>query len=189
MDAEQPAPETTSDDNGIVQFWEAARSSAGLGRLSVVTGMGAATVMPPPAWAFGGTPEQADELLALVLDGTKRATASAHWAYEVESEEMPRPGELSIVLDGAGHPRALVRTMTIDVVPFSEVGADHARAEGEGDRSLARWREVHESVFTAELVEAGREFSDDMLVVCEVLELLYPRRKPAADRDPAPVDA
>ncbi|MGJ7441612.1 ASCH domain-containing protein [Aquipuribacter sp. MA13-6] len=151
--------------------------------------MNAATVVPPPAWAFGGTPEQADELLALVLDGTKTATAGAHWAYEVEGQEMPRPGELSIVLDGAGHPRALVRTTAVDVVPFSEVGEGHARAEGEGDRSLAHWRESHERVFTAELVEAGREFSDDMLVVCEVLQLLYPRRSPAADRRPAQVDA
>jgi len=188
MDVEQPAAETTSDDNGIVQFWETARSSAGLGRLSVITGMGVATVVPPPAWAFGGTPEQADELLALVLGGTKTATASAQWAYESQGEEMPRPGELSIVLDGADRPRALVRTTTVDVLPFSEVGADHARAEGEGDRSLAHWREVHERVFTAELVDAGRKFSEDMLVVCEVLEVLYPRRKPAVDRDLAPID-
>lgn len=189
MDAEKHAAGSTSDDNGIARFWETARSSAGVGRLSVVTGMSSATVVPPPAWAFGGTHEQADELLALVLDGTKTATASANWAYEVERAEIPRPGELSIVLDGAGHPRALVRTTAVDVVPFSEVAEDHARAEGEGDRSLAHWREGHERFFTAELVEAGREFSDDMLVVCEVLELLYPRRSRAADRGPALVDA
>ena len=29
------------------------------------------------AWAFGNTPQMADELLELVLEGKKRATASA----------------------------------------------------------------------------------------------------------------
>lgn len=189
MDTEESAAGATGGDRGIVRFWETARSSAGLGRLPAGSGMSAATIVPPPAWAFGRSPEQADELLALVLDGTKTATASAHWAYEVEGQEMPRRGELSIVLGGDGHPRALVRTAAVDVVPFSEVGEEHARAEGEGDRSLAQWRRGHERFFTAELVEAGREFSDDMLVVCEVLELLHPRRSPVTDRGPALVDA
>lgn len=189
MDGEEPIAGATRGESEIVRFWETARSSAGLGRLPVVTGMNAATVVPPPAWAFGGTPEQADELLALVLDGTKTATASAHWAYAHEGQEMPHPGELSIVLDGDGHPSALVRTAAVDVVPFDEVGEEHARAEGEGDRSLAQWREKHERHFTAELVRGGREFSNDMLVVCEVLELLYPRTSPVADRRSASVDA
>ena len=34
------------------------------------------------AWAFGDSPALADELLALVLDGKKTATASAIWSYE-----------------------------------------------------------------------------------------------------------
>lgn len=189
MDIEEHAAGAADGDSAIVRFWETARSSAGLGRLAVVTGMSSAAVVPPPAWAFGGTPEQADELLALVLDGTKTATASAHWAYEVEGLDLPRPGELAIVLDGAGHPRALVRTVAVEVVPFCEVGEEHARAEGEGDRSLAHWREGHRRLFATELAAAGRDFSDDVLVVCEALELLYPRRSGADERGRALVDA
>ncbi|MEJ5944800.1 ASCH domain-containing protein [Pseudokineococcus basanitobsidens] len=173
----------------IVRFWETARSRAGLGRLSVVTGASAATVVPPPAWAFGADPQQADELLALVLEGTKTATAGARWEYEAEGEPLPRPGDLSIVLDGAGHPRALVRTTSVDVVPFSEVGEEHARAEGEGDLSLGHWRDVHERFFTATLAAAGRSFDPSMPVVCEGLQLLYPRRRPAHERAPDLVDA
>ncbi|MFC3688199.1 ASCH domain-containing protein [Aquipuribacter hungaricus] len=189
MDAEELAAGTTGGDSAIVRFWETARSSAGLGRLAVVTGLTSAAVVPPPAWAFGGTPEEADELLALVLDGTKTATSGARWPYEVEGQQLPRPGELSIVLDGAGRPRALVRTVAVDVVPFSEVGEEHARAEGEGDLSLAHWRENHRRVFAEELTAAGRSFTGDMLVVCEALELLYPRRRPAGDRGRALTDA
>ncbi|GAA2021751.1 ASCH domain-containing protein [Pseudokineococcus marinus] len=182
MDADRPADE-------IVRFWETARSRAGLGRLSVVTGTSAATAVPPPAWAFGADPQQADELLALVLEGTKTATASARWEYEAEGEELPRPGELSIVLDGAGHPRALVRTTSVDVVPFRDVTAEHAHAEGEGDRSLAHWRAVHERFFSATLAEVGRGFDDGLLVVCERLQLLHPKRRPVRERAPEPVDA
>lgn len=182
MDVEEPAAGEGSSSSEIVCFWETAQETAEVGRVSVETGGGAATTVPPPAWAFGATPQQADELLALVLDATKSATSSAHWGYESEAEELPRPGEFSIVLDGAGQPRALVRTTSVNVVPFSQVGEQHARAEGEGDLSLAYWREVHERFFTAELAEASREFSDDMLVVCEGLQLLYPRITPTADR-------
>jgi len=185
VDADLPTPGTDE----INRFWETARGRAGLGRLSVVTGTSAATALPPPVWAFGATPEQADELLALVLEGTKTATASARWEYEAEGEELPRPGDLSIILDGAGRPRALVRTTAVEVVPFREVGEEHARAEGEGDLSLAYWREVHERFFTATLEEAGRSFDDAMPVVCENLELLHPKRRPVRDRSPELVDA
>ncbi|ROP43806.1 ASCH domain-containing protein [Pseudokineococcus lusitanus] len=178
-----------SRDSEIVRFWELARGRAGLGRLSVVTGAGAATVVPPPAWSFGDKPEQADELLELVLTGVKTATASAHWEYEAEGEELPRPGDLSIVLDGAGHPRALVRTTSVEVVPFREVTAEHAYAEGEGDRSLEHWRAVHEGFFGAGLALVGEQFRADMPVVCEGLQLVHPRPREVRERQPVPVDA
>lgn len=100
---------------------------------------------PVDAWAFGATPEMADELLALVLEGTKSATASSLWDYQAEGEELPRVGQFDIVLDGAGSPAAIIETIAVDIVPFNEVSAEHAFEEGEGDRSLAYWREVHES--------------------------------------------
>lgn len=100
---------------------------------------------PVDAWAFGATPEMADELLALVLEGTKTATASSLWDYQAEGEELPRVGLIDIVLDGAGLPAAIIETVAVDIVPFNEVSAEHAFAEGEGDRSLAYWREAHES--------------------------------------------
>ena len=115
----------------------------------------------PPVWAFGAAPEQADELLALVLAGVKTATASALWGYEAEGEELPTPGALDILTDSRGVPQALVVTTQVDIVPFDEVSAEHAHLEGEGDRSLATWREVHERFFTEHAVH-GRGFSRDM---------------------------
>lgn len=99
---------------------------------------------PPEAWAFGATPEHADELLALVLAEIKVGTASSLWDYEESGDPLPVVGELSIILDGSGAPRAVIETTAIDIVPFDEVDEAHAYAEGEDDRTLAQWREVHE---------------------------------------------
>lgn len=173
---------TETGAGDVVRFWESARGRAGLGRLAVITGSGAA-VVPPPTWSFGSSPQEADELLALVLAGTKTATASAHWLYDAQGEALPHVGALSIILDGEGRPRALVRTTAVEVAPFDQVDADHAAAEGEGDLTLAHWRRVHEDFFAAELAAAGRPFRHDLGVVLERLELLHPRPRPVRATD------
>jgi uncharacterized protein YhfF len=160
-----------ADDNELDAFWDIAREHADLSGVPVFSGANPVRTLRPPAWGFGATPEQSDELLGLVLDGTKTATASSYADYEKEDEELPAPGMLGIVLDGEGHPRALVVTTETRVVPFDQVDADHAREEGEGDLSLEHWRESHERFFT-EHAEGG--FRPDMRVVLERFRVLYP---------------
>ena len=58
-------------------------------------------------------------------------------------------------------------------VPFDEVTAEHARAEGEDDRSLASWRAIHRRFFT-ENARHDRGFDERMPVVCERFRLVYP---------------
>ncbi|WP_028660781.1 ASCH domain-containing protein [Nocardioides insulae] len=164
----QVGPEETE----ISAFWEVAKRHAQLGDLPGYFGASPLEALQPPAWAFGGTPEQADGLLDLVLEGTKTGTASALWDYEVTGEPVPEEGALSIVLDGRGHPRALLVSHDVRVVPFDEVDEEHAYAEGEGDRSLAQWREVHERFFTT-YADHDRGFSPDMPVVVERFKVVY----------------
>ena len=161
----------------IQQFWEMARGRARLGGLDVVTGGSVASTIPPQAWAFGDSPRLADELLALVVEGTKRATASSVAELQAAGEQIPVPGDLSIVLDGAGHPRVLLRTTHVDVVPFDEVTEEFAALEAEDDRSLASWRREHERYFRRVLEGTGTEFSADLPVVCERFEVLYPKAR------------
>ena len=52
-------------------------------------------------------------------------------------------------------------------------GKEHAFKEGEGDRSLEYWREVHKKFFRECLEEYGLEFSENMKVVCEEFEVVY----------------
>jgi len=95
------------------------------------------------AFCFGDSEELAGELAELVLCGTKRATAGSVWSVEAEGRRLPRPGDLSIVTDWSGQPLCVIETQSVDVVPFREVTAEFAAAEGEGDGSLSYWREAH----------------------------------------------
>jgi uncharacterized protein YhfF len=159
-------------DDEVSAFWELARVRARLNSAPSYFGPTTLEVVPPPAWSFGATPEQADDLLALVLEGTKTATAGALWDYESEGEQLPEVGTLSILLDGSGHPRALVEVTDVEVTPFDQVDEEHARLEGEGDRSLAHWREVHRQFFT-DVATHDRPVDGSMPVVLERFRVVY----------------
>jgi uncharacterized protein YhfF len=126
------------------------------------------------AWQFGYGVEQGDRLLAYVLSGSKRATAGALWTYERGAEAVPEPGDFSIVTDGSGVARCVIRTTSVEIVPFHSVDERFARDEGEGDLSLAHWRDVHWEFFARELSAMGRAATLDMPVVCERFEVVFP---------------
>lgn len=168
-------PEDAERARRVQEFWEAARVRAGLMRTAVVTGMTTAATMPPPAWAFGDNPTLADELLELVLAGTKTATATSLTELEADGDRLPEVGDLSIVLDGSGEPRALIRTTEVHVTTFDQVTEEQAHAEGEDDRTLASWRREHERYFRRVLEPLGTAFSQDLPIVLETFEVLYPR--------------
>lgn len=164
------------DEGEIERYWTIARSQARITSMPGYFGPTTLEMLAPSAWSFGATPEQADELLALVLDGTKTATAGALADYQPDgdsaAEPLPEPGTLSILLDGAGHPRALIEATHVAVVRFDQVDEEHAYLEGEGDRSLGHWRQVHERFF-AETSTDGRPHSPDMPVVLERFRVLH----------------
>lgn len=123
------------------------------------------------AWAFG---DDADTLARLVLEGAKTATASAYPLYALEGEDLPKVGDHSVVLDAKENAVCVIRSTRVYVTPYHLITADHARKEGEGDRSLGCWRKVHEAFFREEMSQAGLTFTEDMPVVCEEFEVLYP---------------
>lgn len=160
------------DESEVERFWTLARSQARITSMPGYFGPTTLEVLPPPAWSFGGTPEEADALLDLVLAGTKTATSGALWDYEGEDEPLPEPGTLSILLDGSGTPRALIEATEVSVVPFAEVDAEHAFLEGEGDRSLTHWRAVHQRFFV-DVATHDHAFAPDMPVVLERFRVLH----------------
>jgi uncharacterized protein YhfF len=126
------------------------------------------------AWAFGDSPQMADELLDLVIQGIKTGTASNYEVYATSDETLPEIGRHSILLDGQGNPQAVIVTTDVQIIPFDEVGADFAYTEGEDDRTLESWRHEHENFFTREsLMLLNKPFDPKMKVVCENFRLVY----------------
>jgi uncharacterized protein YhfF len=113
-------------------------------------------------FAFGDSPELADELLGLVVKGIKTATCST-----VDEPNTPTPGEHWVVLDGRGEPRCVIESTEVAYRRFNEIDAAFAYDEGEGDRSLAYWRIAHRAYFS----RLGR-FSEDMMLMCERFRLV-----------------
>ena len=124
------------------------------------------------AWAFGDDP---DTLAELVRTGVKTATASAYPFYELEGEDLPKAGEYSVILNAKDEAVCIILTTKVYVTPYREVTAEHAWKEGEGDRSLNYWRQVHEAFFRKELEAVGLDFTENMGVVCEEFEVIYPK--------------
>jgi uncharacterized protein YhfF len=114
------------------------------------------------SFAFGDGPELADELLDLVMKGVKTATCSTE-----DEPNTSSPGERWIVPDGHGEPRCVIEPLEVSYRRYNEVDAAFAYEEGEGDRSLAYWREAHRKYF-------GRQgkFSEDMMLMCERFRLV-----------------
>lgn len=125
------------------------------------------------AWYFDDNQPSADALAVLVLAGKKRATAGLLWEYESEGDALPKPGDLSIVTNWAGEPQCVIETLSVVVRPFGDVDEDFAATEGEGDGSLASWRDVHWAYFSRACARIGQTPSQGMLVVCERFEVIY----------------
>src|SRR5690349_3360716 len=113
-------------------------------------------------FAFGDNSALADELLELVIKGIKTATCSTE-----DEPNTSAPGERWVVLNGRGEPCCVIETIEVTYRRFNEVEADFAFDEGEGDRSLAYWREAHRTYFG----RLGR-FSEDMMLMCERFRLV-----------------
>ena len=110
----------------------------------------------------------------MVLKGEKTATASAYDLYALEAESLPQEGTFDVILDSQNQAVCIVEITKVSVQPFNQVSADHAYKEGEGDKSLAYWHQVHEEFFTEWLEEAGLTFTPDSKVVLEEFRKVYP---------------
>ena len=125
------------------------------------------------AEGWGDSPGMADELGALIASGTKTAACSALWEYEAEGEPLPKVGSKTILVDGNGNPLCIVEMTEVEVVPYDRVDARFAYEEGEGDRSLAYWRDAHWRFFSRTLPNVGREPTTEMPLVCERFRVIY----------------
>lgn len=122
---------------------------------------------------FCADEENANICADLILNGEKTATCSMKYWYESGLEPMPCVGNLQIVTDWYGNPTSIIETTDVSLCRFSDVTAEFAAMEGEGDKSLAWWRKAHWTFFSSECTELGIEPKKDMLLVLERFGVVY----------------
>jgi len=109
----------------------------------------------------------------LILRGEKRATCSQAYVYTQNLEPMPQVGELLVVTKWDGEPVCIVEITSVCKCKFSEVTAEFASEEGEGDKTLEFWRRSHWDFFSNECRELGIEPDVDMILVLERFKVVY----------------
>ena len=109
----------------------------------------------------------------LIFEGQKTATCSAIWEYEHEKEPLPKVGDRLIVLDSSDVPICIIESTEVTICAYNAVDERFASDEGERDRTLKSWRDVHWNFFSRLLPKIGRSPTPDMPLLCERFKVIY----------------
>lgn len=124
--------------------------------------------------AFGDSDTMADELVALVESGAKRATASLLRDYHEGRDALPCVGDYVVVVDSNAVPRIIWRTTEVVIKPLSDVDEAFAWDEGEGDRTRAWWLDAHRRCFGRQAAREGFALTDQIKTVFERFVVVWP---------------
>ena len=124
-------------------------------------------------WQFLDGARGCDRLASLCLAGIKTATSSVYKTFELDEMKIPEEGDYSIILDSDEIPLFILKDTKVEIKKFSEVDADFAEKEGEGDQTVEGWRKIHRKEFEKKCEEYGIEFSDETLILCEEFEVIF----------------
>src|SRR5690606_12919133 len=129
----------------------------------------------PLSYYFCDNQKDADECAELVQEGIKQATTHSLSGLQINEEKLPAIGDLAIVTGWDGTPKAIIKTSNVEIVKFKDISPEYAFIEGEGDKSLGYWQEVHWAYYTRELSELNLKPTIDMELVCEYFETIWPK--------------
>ncbi len=122
------------------------------------------------AFAFGDSQQLADELLALVRVGRKRATAGVASELPTADQPFPEAGQSWGLLDGRGKPCFVMKLVEVRVGRLDTVDPAFAWDEGENDRTYEGWLDAHRCFFRRQGVDAP----DALDLTFERFRLVWP---------------
>jgi uncharacterized protein YhfF len=146
----------------VEAYWQAYRRARGVPE------------QPYDVCRMGDSAGMGDQLLQIILNGPKRATACLLRDVEAGGEVMATVGGHVVVLDGRNTPRAIWRTRTVEVKPLDRVDDAFAWDEGEGDRTRADWLALHTRYFARRAEAEGYTFDPSMPAVFERFIVVWP---------------
>ena len=124
--------------------------------------------------SFGDGAGLSTELLALVEQGRKRATASLLRDFENADQALPTVGDRIVCVDHRRSPRLIWQATDVEVKPMIEVDDAFAWDEGEGDRTRADWLAQHRRYFERQAAREGWRMTDREPVVFERFRVVWP---------------
>ena len=130
----------------------------------------------PESFYFCDNLKDANECADLVLEGTKKATASSLKWFKSNNIEFSKPGDLFIITNWDGVAKAVIQIEKIEFTPYTKITPEFAQIEGEGDKSLAYWKKVHKAYYCREQNIPETEFDENMMIVCEYFKCIYPKK-------------
>lgn len=115
-----------------------------------------------------------EAIIGLIAGGDKTGTYTLPWIVAASGAPAPAAGLPIVLIDMQGRPRLLLRLTRVETVSFAGINETHTALDGTPVRDLAIWRPMHTQYWNALLAPFGREVSEDMPVLVEAFEVLYP---------------
>ncbi|GGG40157.1 RNA-binding protein [Croceivirga lutea] len=127
----------------------------------------------PKSGYFGDNEKDANQLAELVQKDIKRATSHSLLGLQFRKEALPKLNDTFIVTNWDGDAKCIVKTTSVKLIPYFGIHAEHARLEGEGDKSLEYWKQVHWDYYNRELKPFNRTPRESMIIVFERFEKIF----------------
>lgn len=130
----------------------------------------------PKVYHFCDNEKDANTCVKLVKKGIKRATSDSLLGLQYRNEPLPKIGDFTVVTNWEGKAQCIIETTKVILRPYFSIDEEFARLEGEGDKTLAYWKEVHWDYYTRELEEFERLPRESMIIVCQEFEKVFERK-------------
>ena len=130
-------------------------------------------ILPYVEAAFPGNRKIADGLLDLYLTGEKTAGSSLVKDFEAAGDRLPAIGSYWIILDSKDTPACIVKTVNVACNLFKDIPELIAKAEGEGDCSVAYWKKAHGALFSPYLEKLGINDLQNAMILTEFFKVVY----------------
>jgi len=131
----------------------------------------------PDSWHFHYNKEDANRLAELTSIGKKKASSGLFYWFEEANADLPKIGTKHIITDFDGKARAIIEIKKVDTIPFNQISKDYAEMDmGTKVEPLKKWKKAHWDFFTSAMEESGEKPTEEMLIVCEWFETIWPKK-------------
>lgn len=131
----------------------------------------------PDSWYFHNNKADANRLAKLVLNGKKKAGSGLYAWYKEANADLPKTGTKHIITDFDGKAQAIIEIKKVDTIPFYQISTDYAELYmGTDIEPLKKWKKAHWDFFASTMEESGEKPTENMLIVCEWFETIWPQK-------------